>query len=80
VASYADEIMRMAELLGPAHVAFGTDMEGVGDNPVLADYADLRKVVDNLARRGLAEADLNNICIGNYARVLKQAMHGAEKK
>lgn len=80
VASYADEIMRMAELLGPAHVAFGTDMEGVGDNPVLADYADLRKVVDNLARRGLADADLHNICIGNYARVLKQAMNAAIQK
>lgn len=80
VASYADEIVRMAELLGPEHVAFGTDMEGVGANPVLSDYADLRAVADNLARRGMAEADLHKVCIGNYARVLKQAMGGADRR
>lgn len=80
VASYADEIVRMAELLGPEHVAFGTDMDGVGANPVLSNYTDLREVADNLARRGMAETDLRNICIGNYARVLKQAMGAAERR
>ena len=29
---------------------------------------------DYLAKRGLPEATLNNICIGNYSRVLKKAM------
>ncbi len=72
--SYADEIMRMADIVGPEHVAFGTDMEGAGPNPVMTRYADLREVVNNLAKRGLPEATLNNICIGNYARALKKAM------
>jgi membrane dipeptidase len=77
--SYADEIMRMADLLGPEHVAFGTDMEGAGSNPVMSEYSELREVVEKLAKRGLSEAALNDICIGNYARVVKQAMNGAAR-
>jgi membrane dipeptidase len=71
--------MRMVELLGPEHVAFGTDMEGAGSDPVMSHYTELREVVENLAKRGLSEGTLNNICIGNYARVVKQAMNGAAK-
>jgi membrane dipeptidase len=73
-ASYADEIMRMCDLLGPRHVAFGTDMEGVWPNRMMNDYTDLRDVVDNLARRGLGDALLQDIFIGNYARIVKAAM------
>jgi membrane dipeptidase len=75
--SFADEMLRMAELVGPAHVAFGTDMEGAGPNPILNNYVDLRAVADDLARRGLPEQDLHGIFIGNYARVVRQAMAGA---
>ncbi|MES2509627.1 MAG: membrane dipeptidase [Pseudomonadota bacterium] len=74
VSSYADEIMRMADLLGPDGVAFGTDMEGAGSNPVMNNYTDLREVAENLAKRGLSGAAFSNICIGNYARVLRKAM------
>jgi microsomal dipeptidase-like Zn-dependent dipeptidase len=62
------------DLLGPRAVAFGTDMEGAGADPVMTDYAGLREAADHLVRRGLGEAVLQDICIGNYARVLKQAM------
>jgi len=72
--SYADEIARLADLLGPRAVAFGTDMDGVGRNPVLTDYADLRRVADRLAQRNWSDAVLWDVCIGNYARVLKQAL------
>ena len=71
--------VRMCDLLGTEHVAFGTDMEGAGPGPILSDYVDLRDVADNLARRGLPEAALADIFIGNYARVVKQAMNGADK-
>jgi membrane dipeptidase len=77
VASYADEIMHMCELIGPAHVAFGTDMEGAGPGPILSDYVDLRAVADRLVQRGLTEEQLNGVLIGNYARIVKQAMNGA---
>lgn len=77
-ATYADEIMRMCDLVGPQHVAFGTDMEGVWPSRMMNDYSDLRDVIDNLARRGLGEALLHGIFIGNYARIVKQAMNGAQ--
>jgi membrane dipeptidase len=77
VASYADEIMRMCDRIGPAHVAFGTDMEGAGPGPILSTYAHLREVGDNLVRRGLDEGTLQGIFIGNYARIVRQAMQGA---
>lgn len=77
VRSFADEVMRMCDLIGPGHVAFGTDMEGAGPGPILSNYVDLREVADNLGKRGLSEATLNGIFIGNYARIVKQAMNGA---
>lgn len=77
VRSFADEMMRMCDLIGPEHVAFGTDMEGAGPGPILSDYVDMRQVADNLAKRGLPDATLHGIFIGNYARIVKQAMNGA---
>ncbi|MBK8073882.1 MAG: membrane dipeptidase [Ramlibacter sp.] len=77
--TYADEIMRMCDLVGPAHVAFGTDMEGVWPNRMMNDYADLRDVVDNLLKRGLKEEQLHGVLVGNYARIVKAAMSGATK-
>lgn len=79
VRSFADETLRMCDLIGPEHVAFGTDMEGAGPGPILSNYVDLREVADNLARRGLSDAMLDGIFIGNYARIVKQAMNGAAK-
>lgn len=78
-ANYADEIVRMCDLIGPEHVAFGTDMEGVWPNRVLNDYDDLRDVVENLLKRGLPESTLQAVFIGNYARVVKAAMAGAAR-
>lgn len=77
VAGYADEILRMCDLIGPRHVAFGTDMEGAGPGPLLSSYVDLREVADRLARSGMNDTDLRDVLIGNYARILKQAMNGA---
>ncbi len=74
VKTYADEIVRMCELIGPAHVAFGTDMEGAGPGPILSNYVDLRDVADNLVKRGMDEAQLQGVFIGNYARIVKAAM------
>jgi membrane dipeptidase len=71
--------MRMCDLIGPAHVAFGTDMEGAGPGPILSNYVDLREVADNLAKRGLAESTLSDLFIGNYARIVKAAMSGGAK-
>ena len=73
---YADEILRMIDLLGAEHVMFGSDTEGMGNGAAMAELTDLRDVADELARRGLDEATLRAVCFGNYARCLVQAMQG----
>jgi len=72
--TYADEIVRMCDLIGPEHVAFGTDMEGVWPNRMMNDYDDLRDVVENLLKRGVSESVLHDVFVGNYARIVKKAM------
>jgi membrane dipeptidase len=74
LSSYADEIMRMCDLIGPAHVAFGTDLEGTWPGRLMTSYADLRDVADNLVKRGMSEAELNGVFIGNYANIVKKTM------
>jgi membrane dipeptidase len=73
---YADEIMRMADAIGPEHVMFGTDMDGVGKFGVMDELGDLRKVADALKQRGVDDKTLRAICFGNYARCLRTAMEG----
>ena len=73
-AGYADEILRMVDLLGPAHVMFGTDIEGMGSGAAMSELTDLRAVADELARRGVDDATLRAVCFDNYARCLVQAM------
>ena len=76
VESYGDRIIEMAGWLGDDHVAFGTDMNSLGNAPV-SSYGDLRRVVRHLERKLSAER-VRKIAIGNYARVLRQAMEAAK--
>jgi membrane dipeptidase len=73
-AGYASELMRMVDLVGPKHVMFGTDLDGVGKYGALDGLADLRKVVDVLRERRVDDDTLRAVCFGNYARCLKAAM------
>ncbi|HEX2548043.1 MAG TPA: membrane dipeptidase, partial [Ramlibacter sp.] len=59
--TYADEIVRMCDIVGPRHVAFGTDMEGVWPNRVMNDYVDVRDVVEDLLKRGIAASTLEDV-------------------
>ena len=73
VEAYANRLAEMADWLGEDHVAFGTDMNGVR-NPVLADYADVLRVVEHWERQRMGERRIRKLAIENYARVLKQAL------
>ena len=71
---YASEIIRMVDLLGPDHVMFGTDEDGLPQGAVIDKLAHLREVVEILAKRGMAEKTLKAVAYENYARCLKAAM------
>jgi len=57
----------------PYHAGFGTDMNAIS-RPAIASYADLQKVVRYWQKTGIDAASIQKLAIGNYARVLKQAM------
>lgn len=78
LADYADGLMRMADAVGPEHVMFGTDLGGVGNNGLMGELADLRKVADLLRQRGVDDRTLQAICFGNYARCLRVAMEARQ--
>jgi membrane dipeptidase len=73
-AGYAAELMRMVDAIGPEHVMFGTDMDGVGRFGVMDSLGDLRKVADLLRARGMDENTLRAVCFENYARCLRAAL------
>lgn len=73
IEAYAERLSQLADLLGEEHAGFGTDMNVIA-NPVIASFADLQRVIDHWRRSGLGEQRIRKLAIGNYARVLKQAM------
>ena len=73
IANYGDGIRRLIDWVGEDHLAFGTDMDGLGPFTLMHNhYADLSKAREYMASKGVSEATLHKISIGNYARILKE--------
>jgi membrane dipeptidase len=70
LAGFADEIARLADLVGPEHVAIGTDMDA-NYRPVLTSYTDFATVSQLLASRGLSDTDTSKILGGNALDLLR---------
>jgi membrane dipeptidase len=66
---FADEIVRLADLVGVGSLAIGTDMDA-NYRPVLTSYADLMALLELLARRGLSAAETAQILGGNALGLL----------
>jgi membrane dipeptidase len=77
VEAYGDRMLELAEWLGEDHVAFGTDINGLGPFGMLSGYGDIRRIIEHWQRRGVADARIRKLAIGNYARVLKAALQPA---
>jgi membrane dipeptidase len=75
--AYAQRLWELAEWLGDDHAGFGTDMNAIS-RPAIASYADLQKVVRYWQKAGFPAESIQKLAIGNYARVLKQAMSARE--
>jgi membrane dipeptidase len=67
---FVDEILRMIDLLGVAHVALGTDMDA-NYRPVLESYRELPALAEALADRGLAETEIASVLGGNFIRLFE---------
>jgi membrane dipeptidase len=68
---FCDHVLHALEVMGPAHVALGTDFDGVNlhQTCVIEDAAGLPRLWDALAKRGVSEADLRNIASENMLRL-----------
>ncbi|KWT66270.1 putative dipeptidase [Hyphomicrobium sulfonivorans] len=71
--AYAKRLWELGQWLGAEHAGIGTDMNAIS-RPAIASYSDLQKVVRAWQKAGHDDTAIRNIAIGNFARVLKQAM------
>jgi membrane dipeptidase len=74
LADFADEIARLADLVGPGHVAVGTDMDA-NYRPVLTSYADFAALPGLLTGRGFSDAETDQI-LGTNALTLLRTVAG----
>jgi membrane dipeptidase len=72
--AYARELASLVDKIGADHVAFGTDIEGVGPNWAVNSYGDVRTVVEKLQDMKLPASVIERVAYANYARVLKAVL------
>ena len=72
--TYGDRLSTLAAELGENHVAFGSDMNGLGNSALVNEFTDLRTVVDYWIKGGMSAGRLQKLAIGNYARVLRETI------
>ena len=68
---FADEVARLADLVGVDHVGIGTDMDA-NYRPVLRSYADFATLPQLLARRGMSDTETAKILGGNAFELLRR--------
>lgn len=66
----AEHARYVADLIGPEHVALGSDFDGATIPAALGDAAGLPRLVDALREAGFAGAELDAVCWDNWRRVL----------
>jgi membrane dipeptidase len=66
-------IDNVVQLVGPDHVGFGSDFDGVGDSlPTgLKDVSQYPNLIYLMLKNGYSEEDIEKICSGNVLRVWK---------
>ncbi|MCP4712172.1 MAG: membrane dipeptidase, partial [Planctomycetes bacterium] len=73
VATLVDHIDHIVQLVGPNHVGFGSDFDGVGSLPdSLADCADMPNITKELVARGYSAKNIEKILGGNFMRVFRE--------
>ncbi|MDE0035741.1 MAG: membrane dipeptidase [Deltaproteobacteria bacterium] len=66
---------RLADLVGPEHLAVGTDMDGLR-NTVFDDYGELPDLAAGLLAAGFSRSEAAGILGGNFMRVFREVARG----
>jgi membrane dipeptidase len=72
LADFADEVLRLTDLVGIDHVAIGTDLDA-NYRPVLNSYADFAALPELLAARGITDAGADRILGLNFLALQRAA-------
>ena len=67
------------KLMGIDHVGLGSDFDGDGGVPGLADASEYFNFTRHLLRRRYSQHDIELICGGNFLRVMRQVQGGNEE-
>ena len=65
-------LRHMVDVMGVEHVGIGTDFDGDGGVPGVADASELINLTRRLLREHFSEADLRLIWSENFMRVMRQ--------
>ena len=65
---FVDRIFVLTEVVGPAHAALGTDMDG-NYQPTMSNYRQLPLLVSELLRRGYGDANVAGLVGDNFRRL-----------
>lgn len=68
---FIDEIIRLVDLIGADHVAIGTDLDA-NYKPVVTEHGQFAAIAEQLADRGLSEAEVDRILGGNVVALFRQ--------
>ncbi|RKX31938.1 MAG: hypothetical protein DRP46_02195 [Candidatus Zixiibacteriota bacterium] len=72
-ATVVDHIDHIVKLVGPDHVALGSDFDGIFITPAdLGDCSQMPNITREMVRRGYAEEDIKKILGGNFMRVFRE--------
>jgi len=77
-AAAARAMRHVAHIVGPEHVALGTDFDGTVSVPF--DAAGLPQLTEALLQEGFTPAEIERIMGGNVVRVLRQTLPSTERR
>ncbi len=69
--AFADEFVRLADVVGVGHVGLGSDMDSYGPLPTFKDYRKLPELAGKLRARGFDEAEVAAMLGGNFIRMYR---------
>jgi membrane dipeptidase len=70
---FADQTLRLIDVVGIDHVGLGTDMDA-NFQPVITNYGEVSSWAELLENRGLSQDEIDKVLYGNAERLLKNVL------
>lgn len=67
-------------IMGIDHVGIGTDFDGDGGVPGMANASEVANLTMHLLRRNYSEEDIRKICGGNWLRLMQEVQSAKDKR